>query len=29
VPGAPGVEPERLASYRRILEELEEETPER
>ena len=29
VPGAPGVEPERLASYRRILAELEEETPER
>jgi ribosome biogenesis GTPase / thiamine phosphate phosphatase len=29
VPGAPGIEPERLASYRRILEELEEETPER
>jgi ribosome biogenesis GTPase / thiamine phosphate phosphatase len=29
VPGAPGIEPERLASYRRILEELEEERPER
>jgi ribosome biogenesis GTPase len=29
VPGAPGIEPERLTSYRRILEELEEETPER
>ena len=29
VPGAPGIEPERLASYRRILEELEEDTPER
>jgi ribosome biogenesis GTPase / thiamine phosphate phosphatase len=29
VPGAPGIEPERLASYRRILEELEEEQPER
>jgi ribosome biogenesis GTPase len=29
VPGAPGVQPERLASYRRILEELEEERPER
>ena len=29
VPGAPGIEPERLASYLRILEELEEERPER
>jgi ribosome biogenesis GTPase len=29
VPGAPGIGPERLASYRRILEELEEERPER
>jgi ribosome biogenesis GTPase / thiamine phosphate phosphatase len=29
VPGAPGIQPERLASYRRILEELEEERPER
>jgi ribosome biogenesis GTPase len=29
VPGAPGIEPERLASYRRILEELEEEQTER
>lgn len=29
VPGAPGIQPERLASYRRILEELEEEQPER
>jgi hypothetical protein len=29
VPGAPGIEPERLASYRRILEELEEERTER
>jgi ribosome biogenesis GTPase len=29
VPGAPGIEPERLASYLRILEELEEEGPER
>jgi ribosome biogenesis GTPase / thiamine phosphate phosphatase len=29
VPGAPGIEPERLASYRRILEELEDDTPER
>jgi ribosome biogenesis GTPase len=29
VPGAPGVSAERLASYRRILEELEEEAPER
>jgi ribosome biogenesis GTPase len=28
VPGAPGIEPERLASYRRILEELEEERTE-
>jgi ribosome biogenesis GTPase / thiamine phosphate phosphatase len=28
VPGAPGIEPERLASYRRILEELEEERAE-
>jgi ribosome biogenesis GTPase len=29
VTGAPGIEPERLASYRRILEELEDDTPER
>jgi ribosome biogenesis GTPase len=29
VPDAPGIQPERLASYRRILEELEEEQPER
>jgi ribosome biogenesis GTPase len=29
VPGAAGIEPERLASYRRILDELEEEGPER
>jgi ribosome biogenesis GTPase / thiamine phosphate phosphatase len=28
VPGAPGIEPKRLASYRRILEELEEERAE-
>jgi ribosome biogenesis GTPase len=28
VPGAAGIEPERLASYRRILEELEEERAE-
>jgi ribosome biogenesis GTPase len=28
VPGAPGIEPERLASYRRILEELETEQGE-
>jgi ribosome biogenesis GTPase len=29
VPDAPGIQPERLASYRRILEELEDESPER
>ena len=29
VPCAPAIEPERLASYRRILEELEDESPER
>jgi ribosome biogenesis GTPase len=29
VPDAPGIQPERLASYRRILEELEEDQPER
>lgn len=29
VPGAPGIEPDRLASYLRILEELEDDTPER